>query len=181
MRGTTIVGLGMATSGGCGWKTRDAGFGSALALTVGIFCDDLRHHIIKHFARFLRSNIFVNRTFIVHCSRGWDGDGRKRVNIGRIDLLDRRQRGDGLHGDGRESGMSEHAISPRAPPPADAKSEYGTRQPKLTECVALDAIGARGFGSPAYRGLSCVYGRAPTPGKEAARAKPPASTFLNFS
>ena len=72
-------------------------------------------------------------------------------------------------------------ISPRAPPPADAKSEYGTRQPKLTECVALDAIGARGFGSPAYRGLSCVYGRAPTPGKEAARAKPPASTFLNFS
>ena len=72
-------------------------------------------------------------------------------------------------------------ISPRAPPPADAKSEYGTRQPKLTECVALDAIGARGFGSPAYRGLSCVYGRAPTPGKEAARAKPPASTFLNNS
>ena len=64
---------------------------------------------------------------------------------------------------------------------ADAKSQYGTRQPKLTECADLDAIGARGFRSPAYRGLSCVYGRAHTPGKEAARAKPPASTFLNFS
>ena len=94
MGGTTTVGLGMATSGGCGWKTRDAGFGSGLALTVGIFCDELRQHIINHFARFLRYTIFVNRTLDIHCSRGGDGGGGRP----RDGTEDGRLRGDGLHG-----------------------------------------------------------------------------------